>query len=74
MSETEVTITQSESKMWWRMEYKGKYEITDEQPSAAECADFRRSTDQMLRANRIEGIAHKRASGNGTLREEPVRN
>jgi len=71
MSDTEVTVTKSNSGEWYRMEYKGKVEFCDEAPTPSECADFRRSTDQMLRQARIESIVAKRINGHeSTMREE----
>jgi hypothetical protein len=72
MSDTEVTVTQSESKQWWKMEYRGRYEFTDENPSPEELREFRRNVDQRLRQSRIEAKALAHA-GESTLREEPMR-
>lgn len=74
MSATEVTVTKSNSGQWYRMEYKGKIEFCDEQPTPQDCADFRRSTDQILRNARVEEMAaRKRGSAERTVKDEPVR-
>ena len=74
MSDTEVTITQSESKKWWRMEYKGRYELTDEEPGPEECRDFRKGIDHAIRQSAFEAKAHaKLLNGESSLREEPIR-
>ncbi len=72
MSDTEVTVSKSVSGQWWRMEYRGKVEFCDEEPSADDCRDFRKSVDQMARSKRVEEMAMRRVNGHGsTIREEP---
>jgi hypothetical protein len=74
MSDTEVTVTQSESKQWWKLEYKGRHEFTDENPSNEEKREFRKNVDARIRQSAADArLMAKASEGGSTVREEPVR-
>lgn len=52
MANDHVEVEKSKSGQWWRMEYRGKVELTEEEPTEQQKKLFRLSVDRAPREAR----------------------